>query len=296
MDKKSKVIVILVNYNSIIHTKECIGSILHSDYREVQIVVVDNASYEKYEKMDEFEDHVVFIRNSENYGFAIANNIGINYALKHGAEFIFLLNNDTILQKNCISELVKECERNGNKGIATGKILYYYNKNIIWYAGGYISKLKGDVSIRGLNEIDKGKYDDKVPCEFASGCCMMIPVSIAQKIQLSSDYFLYYEDVDFCVKIRDANFNIYYSSDAVLYHKESISTGKKSYIYSYYFTRNRFMFIQNNFSKKERIIPYVVTFLTLFKRCGLGIFFLKPVIEGMVDFCLGKKGKCNRNY
>ena len=291
-----KVVVILVNYNSLKHTKECIQSIKSSSYNNIDIVVLDNDSAEDCQELEDDFDDVVLIRNRDNFGFAVANNVGIEYALQKGAEYILLLNNDTIVDKNCIEKLVKHGGENFRSGIVTGKILNYYERDLIWYAGGDLSYLKGDVCICGFGKRDIGQYNVSRECTFASGCCMLIPKEIAREFRLSEDYFLYYEDCDYCVKLIKNGKKIYYCSSAVVFHKESATTDKHSCIYSYYFARNRLLFIKKNVKLMIRIIPYVVTVLTMIKRCWIGLLRPGPVLDGMIDFVIGKVGKCKRSY
>lgn len=295
-NKIPKVVVILVNYNSLKHTNECINSIKSSSYKNINVVVVDNDSAEDCQQLKDDFDDVVLIHNNGNFGFAMANNIGIEYALRSGAEYILLLNNDTIVDNNCIEELINYSENNLKSGIVTGKILNYYERDLIWYAGGDLSYLKGDAIIYGFGKKDVGQYDLPCACTFASGCCMLIPKEIANEIRISEDYFLYYEDSDYCVRVIEKNKKIYYCPFAVVFHKESASTNKHSFIYSYYFARNRLLFIKNNVKPVFRIVPYVVTVLTMIRRCGMGLLYPKPVVDGMVDFMMGKRGKCERNY
>lgn len=291
-----KVIVILVNYNSLKHTKECIQSINNSSYKNINIVVIDNNSAECCQSLVDDFDNVAIICNENNLGFARANNIGIDYALQKGADFVLLLNNDTTVEKNCIKNLVNYCEDNLRNGIVTGKILNYYKRDLIWYAGGRLSYLKGDAIIYGFGKRDVGQYNSPHACTFASGCCMLIPRKIANEVKISENYFLYYEDSDYCVSLVKNGKRIYYCPAAVIFHKESVSTKKSSYIYSYYFARNRMLFIKKNVMPFIRIIPYAVTAITMIKRCWMGLLRSRPVLDGMLDFMMGKKGKCERKY
>lgn len=293
---RPKVTVILVNYNSLNHTKECIQSINSSSYKNINIVVVDNNSAEGCQGLLDNFDNVALIYNKNNLGFAIANNIGIDYALQEGAEYVLLLNNDTIVDKDCIDNLVNYCENNLRDGIVTGKILNYYERDLIWYAGGSLSFFRGDAIIYGFGKRDVGQYNLPHICTFASGCCMLIPREIVNEVTMSESYFLYYEDSDYCVRLAKNGKKIYYCPSGVIFHKESVSTKKSSYIYSYYLARNRLLFIRKNVIPIIRIIPYVVTILTMIKRCWMGLLRSRPVLDGILDFMTGKKGKCKRSY
>lgn len=279
--------IILVNYKSLVHTIECIDSILNSSYKNVRIIVVDNNSFDGCkEKIEEKYQDVIVIENKKNIGFAAANNIGIQTALKFDAPFILLLNNDTILDNDCISELAKTANSNRNC-VITAKILNYYDKKLIWYGGSDLKFFKGDAKIYGFGEKDTGQCDETMKCTFASGCCMLIPFEVASKYHLPEQYFLYYEDVEYCTELFRNNVDIIYDPKAIVYHKESISTDKNSPLYTYYFSRNRFMYISNNIKGFRKYFAYLYSILWITKKVMQKKFELKYVLCGIEDF---KKG------
>ncbi|MBP3255299.1 MAG: glycosyltransferase family 2 protein [Clostridia bacterium] len=239
----NRIAILIINYNGYKDTCECIESIPKNDSNE--IVVIDNASKEKEgEKIKERFPNIHLIQSNKNIGFAGANNLGIKYAINNKFDYVLLLNNDTIIEKDMIDELIKGEE---NDIITVPKMCYYSNPSVIWYAGGYIDRFKGDAKHLGLNEIEK-KHNKIKYCNFATGCCMLINLALIKKIgYMNEEYFMYCEDVDYCIKMIENNIKIKYVPTAKLLHKVSSSTGGEMSPFStYYYTRNRFLLIKNH--------------------------------------------------
>lgn len=289
---ESLVYIILINYNTKAHTIECLKSLANLNYNNYKIVVVDNNSEDSdFSEVQAKYSNVHIINNSKNYGFAGANNIGIKYALKNNADYVLLLNNDTIVDKDFLRILVNESKKNEEIAICTSKILYYDLRNRIWYGGGNINYFKGNSQIYNFNE-ESSISNKNMYCNFASGCCMLIKSNALRKVGLmNEEYFLYYEDVDYCVKFLKEGYKIYYVSSSIVFHKESISTQKYSYLYQYYFARNRLLFIKRNLKAINKITAYPISILWLLYKILKGTFNFKPCIEGIKDFIFRRFGK-----
>ena len=290
--------IILLNYNSYSHTLECIASIKKSSYSNYEIIIVDNNSEDDSASyLEKVEDkNIYFIRNQNNCGFAAGNNVGIKLALQHKADFVFLLNNDTIVQKNTLSELVNTYmifEKQVNIGMVTCLILNYYERDIIWYAGGLISEVKGDAVDTKLGKRISGNMNNSYKnVSFASGCCMLIPNGIFKTCGfLPEKYFLYYEDMEFCKKVINCKNKIIYTNKTHIYHKESISTQKNSPDYVYYYCRNRLQFIKDNVSVKYKICAYLYTFLWIIKKIIVDNYTFKDSFMAVKDFFCNKLGR-----
>lgn len=261
MCKSKKIGIILVNYNGEKYNDECIDSILKSRYDNFEIIVVDNNSSDNSVNLLEqnYSDKITLFKNKNNSGFSEANNIGIEIAKSKQCDYILLLNNDTVILPDCIEKMMKSSIDNYNSVISP-KIYYYDDKEVIWSAGAKMLWKKGLAAQNGINKRDNGEYNQSISVEFGTGCCLLIPMEIINKVGLlSTDYFLYYEDTDYCARILKEGFNIIYEPKAVLYHKVSASTGgEDSYLYIYYNTRNRLIF--NNKNNKENSIYYIPYF------------------------------------
>lgn len=224
----------------------------------MEVVVVDNASTDGSveEIKTRFKD-ITMLQNNRNLGFAEGNNVGIKYALAHGADYIILLNNDTVVDKNLVNKLLKAMEKDRTIGIVGPKIYFapgfeyhsdrYEDKErgkVIWYAGGKIDWQNIYASHRGVDEVDHGQYDKAEETDFVSGCAMTVRREVFEKIGLlDSKYFLYYEDNDLCQRAKRAGFKIFYIPCAFLWHKNAASSEQAgSWVHQYYQTRNRFLF------------------------------------------------------
>lgn len=250
INSQPKVSVIIVNYNGTKDTLECLKSLEKLLYENYEIIIVDNNSIESEKKLLETimgQTKISLIFNNSNKGFAGGNNVGIQKAVENNAEFILLLNNDTIVKPNFLTELINKCSVSSQIGILTPKILYYSNPDLIWSAGGNISKIRSSGFPSCYEKKSDSCNSDKF-CSFATGCCMLIRKEVINKIGLlDENYFLYLEDTDYSVRAIKAGFKIYYVSSSVIYHKVNAATAKDNYYLPlYYSIRNRLYFARNH--------------------------------------------------
>lgn len=222
---KNNTVIILVNYNGFDDTRDCICSIKQSIGELPFIVVIDNASTNpnKLELLYKDYELLKIIYNEENIGFGKANNRGIKWAQNNiDFNFLLLLNNDTKVDKNCLTELINPFHTDLNLAIVTGRIFYEFNHNLLWYAGAEISYKKCWPIIHGFEKIDflkETKYPSKY-VSFASGCLMMFSKnSINEFSGFDNDFFMYCEDLELCYRIKQKRKKIFYNHKAVIYHK-----------------------------------------------------------------------------
>ena len=250
--------IVLLNYNSDLHTLECLRSLQNLKWKgRLTVYVVNNASKTSFRsKVVKTFPRSVFIQNKKNLGFTGGNNVGINQALKDGVDVIMILNNDTKVHPQLANHLT-EALKPKKVGIAVPKIYFYpgfefhhqrYKKSergkVIWYAGGHIDWNNVFGIHHGVDEVDKGQFNKQKFVKFASGCCMAIKREVIEKIGPFDDrYFLYLEDADFSIRTQHAGFTIRYEPRAILWHKNAESTGGSgSNLQDYFFTRNRLLF------------------------------------------------------
>lgn len=248
-----KIAVIILNFNGKKDTLDCLKTIENLQFAncKLQIIVVDNASTNGSVKaIREKFSQVKLIQNKENLGFAEGNNVGIRYALKNKVDYCLILNNDTLVDKDLLLQLIS-CINAGkaNKkiGIVAPKIYfapgYEFHRDryqesergkVIWYAGGKIDWDNVLICHRGVDEVDKGQYDKKRETDFATGCCMLVKRKVFEKIGLfDKKYFLYWEDVDFCLRAEKAGFKIYFAPQAIIWHKNAGSSASGSLLHLY---------------------------------------------------------------
>lgn len=291
---KKIVYVITINYNSASHTKEMVKSVLESNYENLKIIVVDNASnHEDYKKLEELKylnKNIIIIRSNTNLGFSGGNNIGLKKSIEDGATYAMLLNNDTTINKDTISKMVEYIE-NSKADVVCPKIVNYYNHNLINYAGGDLNSYKGAVKIYGIGKEDKGQFDEEKNITFAHGCCVLASLETWKKVGLMDEkYFLYFEDTALSAKFNREKLKMKYIPNAIVYHKESISTRKFSDNYQYYFCRNRLLYISENIKFPIKIVSYFYTSMYILKHILKRDFLWSNVSEAIISFINGNFG------
>ena len=253
-----KVFITTITFNSHKATLECLESIekLEKENFELFVMVIDNASKEVFETSREYKNFKLkVLRSEENLGFSGGQNLGIRNALKEGADFIIVLNNDTILNRKLIKSLIASFK--ADVGIVSPKIYfakgYEFHKDryketekgkVFWYAGGIIDWSNVIAKHRGVDEVDKEQYSKVSEIEFATGCCMALRKEIFQNVGFFDDkYFLYLEDCDLSKRVKMKKLKVIYQPNAVLWHKNAASAGGSgSALQDYYITRNRLLF------------------------------------------------------
>lgn len=266
MAKTKKVAVVILHYKGIKDTQQCLESVFKADSKglDLRVFLVNNnptsvileRSRVKLGRSDRILSKLTLLKPKKNLGFAGGNNLGIKKALKWGADYIVLLNNDTRVSKKLFINLVKEAEKNEKIGILSPKIYfekgYEFHKRrykkadlgrVIWYAGGLIDWDNVYGAHCGVDQVDKGQYKKHEETDFATGCCMLIKPFVFDRIGfLDEKYFLYWEDTDFSVRAKSAGIKVFYTSKAHLWHKNAGASGVGSDLHDYYMTRNRLLF------------------------------------------------------
>ena len=241
----NKIAVVLVNYNGKEILADCIESLKRNSENDIDILVVDNGSEDN--SMESIESRYWFVHTEylgRNMGFGSGCNRGMEISFLNGAQYVLLLNTDTEIEKGMISELLKHCDDNT---LAIPRI--YKDKadkdGSLWYSGGNINFETADVD-QTLYPYDSQDGANNMPKEvgFATGCCMMISKVIWEKTGgFDEGYFLYYEDADFCMRLRKCGIRILYVPKAALWHKVGGSAGgEASAVSQYYTVRNRLFF------------------------------------------------------
>jgi len=159
-----------------------------------------------------------------------------------------LLNNDTVVESGFLEYLVDTAEKDKKVGVVGGKIFYYYEPTLLWYAGAKVNKFTGKTEHIGDLKTDRPEYDEQCETGYVTGCMMLVSRSVIEKVgMMDENYFLYYEETDWNIRIRKADYKIVYNPKSVIYHKVSASIKKQSDIMTYYYDRNVYYFIMKNF-------------------------------------------------
>lgn len=292
----------MIDYNGASDTRECLDSIEVMDKTgfDLKVVVLDNGSREAFKNSRKYKTFSLeIIRSPQNLGFTGGHNLIMRKAVEEQIDYLVILNNDTTAEKNLLKELLMVFENDENIGIVGPKIYFakghefhkqrYEEKdrgNVLWYAGGAIDWNNVIGYHRGVDEVDTGQYDQIGETEFVSGCCMAVKKEVLSHLGLFDDaFFLYYEDNDFCERVKKKGYKILYNPKAIIWHKNAESAGGSgSKLQDYYITRNRLLF-------GMRYAPLRSKF-ALFRE-SIGLFFKGRQWQkrGAFDFYLRRFGK-----
>ncbi len=289
------VAIILVNYNGSDDTIECISSLARCVKQDFFIVVVDNSSTDtSVKKLKEAQSIYKFelLVALDNKGFSAGNNIGIMYALEQKAEYILLLNNDTIVSPDFLDYLLEGFKEFPNCGATIGKILYENQRNKIWYAGGALNHKTARTEHFNYGKDNLNKNEALVKVTFATGCCLCLSSESVNKVGLlCEDYFLYEEDTDYSLRLTERGYDIIYVPKAIIYHKVSASVGECSPMAQYYITRNKYTLIRKHFMGINKVTAYLYSTFQFLNRCRKKEMNIKYCIAGFRAFLKLETGK-----
>lgn len=270
MNIYKKITIIILNWNLPDDTIECLESIYQVDYPNYDVIVIDNGSTDdSVRKIKEAYPNLILLENKENLGFAEGNNVGLSYALSKDSDYFFLLNNDCIVDKYLFKNLINATLEHPDGGAFGTKVLHYDNPYTIQSSGFFWSNSK--MMPQGIEPTNTSEFLTKqtsiIPTFFAHGCGALFSKKALQKSGLFDPrYFLYWEEVDLCERIRKNGFGIYYVPKAKIWHKGSKSTKKQGkYTKFYYLFRNRLLFLRKHLPLKQKLYFY-------FYRIPLEIF------------------------
>lgn len=221
------VYIIVLSYNQWSVTADCIASLLRLSSTGFRIIVVDNGSTDgSPEKLQGlFRDAITLIGVPQNLGFTGGNNLGIRFALKNGADYILLLNNDTIVDPDFLSILVDAFDHDNSIAAVNPKIYFLYDRNRLWATGGKVNMALGLAGNRGRGQPDNGQFDKAEAIDYGTGCCLLIKREALEIVGLLNNrYFAYFEDVDWSLRAKEKGFKIVYVPAAKIWHAAGVSS------------------------------------------------------------------------
>ena len=260
------VYIVIANWNEQKLLQECLTSIKDfTDYPNFQIVVIDNGSTDGSAKMIRQKfSWVKLIENKVNMGFAKANNQGIKFAIREGADYIFLLSNDTrVIHRDWLTRVIEIAEANPNVGIVGCKLVY--PDGMIQHAGGVIN-VRGIAFHLGIGKPDNGTYDEVKDVDYVTGAAFMIKRGLVQKIGLIDEGFFpaLFEDTDYCVRAKMAGYRVVYNPKTTIIHYEGVTVKKRPMLKkNFIMHKNRIRFMLLNFPVKWLIKRVKYEFKTL---------------------------------
>lgn len=241
-----KVYIVILHFGDINTTKKCIASLIKNERQYNKIIVVNN-NVASISSKDFLSTTIHVINNNKNLGFAGGVNIGIQYALSQKATHVYLLNNDTIISSALLPSLLDVFSHSDDVGIVAPAISFKKNRKKLFDIGGKFNAFLGRTSHEEVSKIlDKSPHK----ATYVSGCAMVIDSNVFRKIGLFDEkFFLYYEDVDFCLRAKKAGFLCAVNPSVVIEHELSKSAGKGSSFAVYHQTRSGLLFGDKYYKK-----------------------------------------------
>jgi GT2 family glycosyltransferase len=290
------VAIVILNWNGLSDTVECLESLKEITYPDYKTIIVDNGSTDRsVAYLSRQYPDITLIKNSENLGYAEGNNTGIRYALEKKANYVLLLNNDTVVEPGFLNRLIETAESDPRIGIVGPKIVYYNDPRRIWSAGGRTNLFTGhsynmrknrtDTSCNGIRTVDS-----------IAGCALLIKTQLIKKIGLlDKNYFLYVEETDWNYRAHGAGYISVVNCDTRVLHKVEKSPTSSALQY-YYFTRNTLLFLKKNARWYHLItsIPCVIARYSAFFVWNLlsgNRAKCKYILAGFRDYATGQFGQ-----
>lgn len=285
---KKKVSIVVLNWNGKEHLMKCLHSIKSVSYSPLQTIVVDNNSSDGSKEMvlQEFP-WVELVVNKDNLGYAGGNNCGIK---KSSGDYVFILNNDTELDKNFLQPLVAILEKDPNVGCVQPKLLYASDHDLLNAVGSYFTSTGFLYHYGYRKNSNLKRYNVSLTIYSAKGAAMLIRKSALDKVGLfDEDFFIFFEETDLCHRLWLAGYEVVYEPDSVIYHHEAVDTSRQmnDYTRNYLSFRNRICsFIKNleisNMLKIFTILFSIYLFLFLLYIVKAKWHLAKAIIMGVI--------------
>lgn len=303
MDKK--VAIILVNWNSLTVTADCIDSLQDVLFKDFTVILVDNGSADKSgRQLKEKYEHIHLIESATNLGFTGGNNLGMQYAIEHNFEYQLLLNNDTFVKPDFLSVLVQYMNEHSDIGVIQPLIYFAHNRSLVWDGGSYFNRWLGYPYTKNNGKPLEPVNSMIKEVDWVTGCAFFTRTSILKKAGLlAENLFIYCEDIDLSFRIKKEGYRLMFHPGSVVYHIAGMSNrsktkGKEGFVnpvVHYLNVRNRIWLL-----KKYTTLPYspCVIVFNFFYIVALMAYFVarlrftkfKSVLKAVKD---GLKGNIN---
>ncbi|MFK5951341.1 MAG: glycosyltransferase family 2 protein [Methylococcales bacterium] len=295
--------IVILNWNGVKDTIECIDSVLQATYVNYKIYIIDNGSADNsvdiLTKQYSTEDKVKVISTGKNLGFSGGNNVGMRLAMEEGSDYLLLLNNDTEVDPGFLEPMVDVLDNNSDIGVTSGKIYFYNTDKQVWFYGGLMDRDTAVGHAINWREYDTGQINKSRDVDYATGCALMVRREVVETVgYLDDDFFYLCEDAEYCFRVFDAGYRITVVPDSIVWHKvtASLAGGEEAPIRLYFRARNQLLQVLKTKNKKH---PY----LCWLKLAYLDVkYIVKRIVKGMplkgtfyfiwgiADFLRGRRG------
>jgi GT2 family glycosyltransferase len=288
MTSAPPVSVVILNWNGLPYVITCLEHVLASDYPNFSVIVIDNGSTDGSDGAIEEQFPCVTLRRTKtNLGYAVGNNIGIRESLSRRYDYILLLNNDTEIAPDMISQAVSALVENPNAGIAGARIHLLDDPDRLWAVGGVFKPCW--IRTFGINEINSGQYDD-IDVDYVFGCGMLIQSEVFRQVGLlDTRFFFYFEDIDLCLRAKKGGFEVIWVPQAKMRHKNRINAQSASSFNIYHYERSRFLFYCKHLHRVDKLCfliaqaPHLVSSTWQYMREGHSLIAGWHVTHAMIS-------------
>lgn len=295
------VYIVILTWNGKQNTLDCLLSLESVWSEHTRGIVVDNGSSDgTAEAVRANYPELIVLRNEENLGFTGGNNVGMRDALNRGADYILLLNNDTIVDPEFVGKMLEVALSSDRIGFVSPKICFADSPDLLWFAGARFNPLTGYGRVIGYREKDRGQYDDIREIDRPCGCAVLVSRRLCEEAGLlDPGIFLYMDEVEWMLRARKKGFTSFYAPKAKVWHKVSASVGRESHPDAFYYgVRNTLYALNRNASLgfapinwMRSVVVVAVFFLSvLLSDCSLREGF-DAMISGAIDYHRDRFGR-----
>ncbi len=260
MSDLPSVCTVVLNWNGLADTRECLQSLQETDYPNNHVIMIDNGSDSDEATLveREFGGFIEVVRNPVNLGFAGGMNVGIRRALEAGAEYVLLLNNDVTVDPGFLKAMVATAGKHPNLGAASPRAYFRARPDVIYSTGGRVNVWTGTARQIGRGQRDRGQFEAEAVRDYADGLCLLMSREAIERVGLLDEgYFMYWEETDWCFRARAKGFRCYYVPEAKVWHKAERSLSSTDEFH-YHYERNALMFVR----KRGNVLQVATALLT----------------------------------
>jgi hypothetical protein len=296
--KLPTVFAIVLNWNNAPDTVACLASLRQMDYPDCEILVVDNGSQDgSVDQIRQRFPTLMILALEKNLGYTGGNNQGIKFALNHGCDYIWLLNDDVVVARDALTALIVAALHEPQAGFLGPKVYMREKPQYILSAGGLLND-NWQPEHRGIGELDEGQFDTVAEVGFLSGCALLVSrKAIETAGALAEGFFAYHEDVEWCYRVKKAGFKLLFVPEARVWHPDTRLRDADSPLVTYYMSRNTLLFLAKHQLGTEILLRSLVTYLL-----RLVVWSIRPkwrhkrrqrdaLLRAIFDFGRGRSGQ-----
>ncbi|GBE20401.1 poly-beta-1,6-N-acetyl-D-glucosamine synthase [archaeon BMS3Abin17] len=284
--KYPKVSILIINYNGGDKVIRCLNSVMKLDYPSYEIIVIDNGSSDgSQEKIKKEFSQIKLVENKENLGSVGAHNQGFKLAK---GDFILGLDDDAVASPSLLKNLVKVALSNNKIGIVVPKIYYYSKPNIFNSTGFFLNPITGKMKDLGIGKEDKGQLDFQREIDYVPSSIILIKKEALKTAGgMNEDYFVYYEDSDWCLRVRNAGYKIVYTPNTKAWH-DCKTQGELSPFRVYHYTRGKTLFMKQSSTPLNKFL-FILFHIFLYSPARIFSFILKGKFNLIKPYIQGTK-------